>query len=59
MMKNYFKAVADVIEDIENMKATTEEKKEYNARMCFAVKMLIDGLDYAKNKQGWYIKIVR
>lgn len=42
LSKEYFKAAADVIEEIENMKAETEEKKIFNARMCLAVKLLIE-----------------
>lgn len=41
--KDCFKAAADVIEEIENMKAITDEQKEFNARMCLVVKLLIEG----------------
>lgn len=44
LTKDYFKAAADVVEEIENMKAKTDEQKLYNARMCLAVKVLIDGI---------------
>lgn len=44
LSKDYFKAAADVIEEIENMKAVTDEQKAHNARMCLAVKVLIDGM---------------
>lgn len=39
--KEYFKAAVDVVEEIENMKAKTEEQKMFNAHMCFIVKLII------------------
>lgn len=44
LTKDYFKAAADVIEEIENIKATTDEQKVHNAQMCLAVKVLIEGI---------------
>ena len=44
LTKDYFKAAADVIEEIENLNAVIDEQKAYNARMCLAVKILIDGM---------------
>lgn len=44
LTKDYFKAAVDVIEEIENIKATTDEQKVHNAQMCLAVKVLIEGI---------------
>jgi hypothetical protein len=49
LSKDYFKAAADVLEEVENMKAKTDEEKVCNAQRCLAVKLLIDSIDYAHN----------